>query len=75
MINDSDDDEFYEARENISEEILEETETSSITDIAIKQPEGVLKETAMKLLKTNAPLNVPITQVRMFSDLRLDCRS
>ena len=75
MINDSDDDEFYEARENVSEEVLEEIETSSITDIAIKQPEGVLKETAMKLLKTNASLNVPITQVCIFSDLKLDCTS
>ena len=75
MINDSDDDEFYEARENVSEEVLEETETSGIIDTAMKQPEGVLKETAIKLLKTNASLNVPITQVRIFSDLKLDCTS
>ena len=75
MINDSDDDDFYEARENFSEEVLEETETSGIIDTAMKQPEGVLKETAIKLLKTNASLNVPITQVRIFSDLKLDCTS
>lgn len=75
MINDSDDDEFYEARENVSEEVLEETETSGIIDTAMKQPEGVLKETAIKLLKTNASLNVPITQVRIFSVLKLDCTS
>ena len=62
------DDEFFEARESVSEETTKESleEVEEAATSSMKLPEGILKETSMKLLKTGVPLNIPITQVLIF---------
>ena len=64
----SDEDEFFEAHEDITEassttEITQPEDEIDFND-ADREPDGVKHETKMKLLRTGKPLCVPITQVR-----------
>lgn len=79
---DSDDDEFFEAQEEITPRSATDTHEDEgvkvgacSDDGALKEAEGVLKETEMKLLCTGKPLCIPITQVinRIFELKAIDC--
>ena len=63
---DNSDDEFFEAREEISVEQLTVTVPEEpIEEIDNLVADGVFKETDMKLLINGKPLNIPITQVNL----------